>query len=364
MLYMDIPSLETFVQLNKARAEACVSIYLPTTPVTSEIQGAKIEYANQVKEALHQAAQLIDKRRLQSLEALLYQVAEDEVFWLYQAHSLAVLAHDTQLWTFRLANHLTAQVEVGDRFLLSPLLRSITFTHQAYILLLAEKTVRLFTLAREAEPYEAHVENLPQNIDTTAGTSGDKLQDKTNERLKQYTRAIDKSVAAVVKGSDKPLITIGGERLLYAFRSVYSGHNLVAEINHAGLDHAKPFEIADLAREKLDAYYQQKLGDLHDRFEILNADGRATTDLSTAARAATYGQVAVLLVDMDQMIHGRVDETTGVVTFAEEGPDSYDILDEIAGRVLAAGGDVLAVRRQDIPHEEALAALLRYAAPA
>ena len=37
------------------------------------------------------------------------------------------------------------------------------------------------------------------------------------------------------------------------------------------------------------------------------------------------------------------------------------MIDEIAGRVLAQGGKVLAVRRKDIPQEAELAAILRYA---
>ena len=36
-------------------------------------------------------------------------------------------------------------------------------------------------------------------------------------------------------------------------------------------------------------------------------------------------------------------------------------MDEIARRVLASGGRVLAVRRDDVPHGNTAAALLRYA---
>jgi hypothetical protein len=65
---------------------------------------------------------------------------------------------------------------------------------------------------------------------------------------------------------------------------------------------------------------------------------------------------------MDGVRPGRVDETTGEVTFeTHESARSYGVIDEIAGRVLAQGGKVLAVRRKDIPQEAELAAILRYA---
>jgi len=41
------------------------------------------------------------------------------------------------------------------------------------------------------------------------------------------------------------------------------------------------------------------------------------------------------------------------------GPDSYDILDEIAGRALGSGARVLAVRADDLPGPAPLAAFLR-----
>jgi hypothetical protein len=82
---------------------------------------------------------------------------------------------------------------------------------------------------------------------------------------------------------------------------------------------------------------------------------------SEVARAATYGAVDTVLVDIDEVVPGSVDEQTGAVTFGEAGPDRYGVVDEIARRVWLTGGRVLAVRRDDIPGEGPVAAILRYA---
>ena len=69
-----------------------------------------------------------------------------------------------------------------------------------------------------------------------------------------------------------------------------------------------------------------------------------------------------MLVDIDEVVPGFVDEDTGGVTFVDENDaTSYGVIDEIARRVWLQGGRVLAVRRADIPGGGSVAAILRYA---
>ncbi len=69
-----------------------------------------------------------------------------------------------------------------------------------------------------------------------------------------------------------------------------------------------------------------------------------------------------MLVDIDEVIPGTVDETTGAVTYAASADaGGYGVVDEIATRVIRSGGRILAVRKADIPGGKSLAAILRYA---
>ena len=360
MHHVDIPSMSDFNKLREVRADACVSIYLPTTPITSEIGASKIEYANQVKEALSQSQALTDKRRLANMEELLTGLSNYEEFWLKQARSLAVLATPDRIWTFRLANRLKSFVEVADRFMLSPLLRSITFAHTAHVVVISESAARLIEIASDIEPYEVKVPDMPKDMNSAVGTGNEKISSNTAGRLTQYCRLVDSALRRYLTRMDIPLIVAGSEAATNAFRSVYSGNNLIGEISNAGLDRANPTEIGDLARPVLDRYYERQVADIRSRFEHLTAEGRTTTDIALAARAATFGQIDTLLADMDEMVHGTIDEETGAVSFGKEGPDTYNVIDEIASRVLANGGRVLAVRKSDIPHNQSLAAIFRF----
>ena len=78
------------------------------------------------------------------------------------------------------------------------------------------------------------------------------------------------------------------------------------------------------------------------------------------ARAATYGAVDTLLVDIENKVSGELDEESGAVTFSDDAI-SYDVVDEIARRVLLNGGRVLAVRDVDVPGNGTIAAIIRYA---
>jgi hypothetical protein len=72
--------------------------------------------------------------------------------------------------------------------------------------------------------------------------------------------------------------------------------------------------------------------------------------------------VASLLVDMDQTVPGTVDDADGSLNLAESaGAESYGVADEVARRVLASGGQVLAVRADAMPEPgKPVAAILRY----
>ena len=97
-----------------------------------------------------------------------------------------------------------------------------------------------------------------------------------------------------------------------------------------------------------------------DRFGDLSGQGRTATDVSDLARLSTYGAVDTLLVDIDASVPGSIGDD-GAVTLADaDDAVNYGVTDEIARRVLLAGGTVLAVRAEDIPEGGPVAGLLRF----
>ncbi|HWJ88858.1 MAG TPA: hypothetical protein VNS12_12370 [Pelagibacterium sp.] len=369
MLYVDLPSAKDIAKLHKVRSKAAVSIYLPTTPITQDTDGNRIELGNLLKDAIAQAQEAgIDKKAVASLEEHINDLREDDEFWRFQAHSLAILATPERIWTYRLANTLTASVEVSDRFHLKPLLRAVTFPNSAHVLALSENGVRLVEISADLPPSLVKVDGLPKDAASAVGKStindrsaSRRIQGSEGQkvRLAQYVRQIDAALRPILGQSDIPLILAATQPMDAIFRSV-SSLNPLDEAISGSPDRLSEQELAEAARPVLDADYAKRISDLNAMFEARAGARMATTDFSDAARAATFGAIDTLLVDIDSVVDGYVDDETGAITL-DEGKDAknYCILDEIAARALSSGATVLAVRESDIPGGKKLAAILR-----
>lgn len=372
MLYVDIPTRPEFKALNDMRADACVSIYLETTPLTQASDASRIDLGNLAKQAREQLeATAFDKRRLASLMEHFDDLADDDDFWRLQANSLALLATPDRLRTFRLPNALSSMVAVSDRFHLNPLLRAITFSNSAFVLALSENAVRLVEIHAEMPAAQVKVDNLPKDAASALGKST--LNDRSpsgriqgsegqNVRFRQFARQVDAALRPVLSGRETPLILAATGRLASVYRAVNSYTNLLPEGIETSPDRISDADLADAARPVLDAVHAAEISELKALYEARSGDGRATSDLSDAARAATYGAIETLLVDMDADVPGTIDDQSGAITFAETADaTTYGVVDEIAGRALAGGARVLGVRKADIPGSGELAAILRYA---
>lgn len=372
MLHVDLPTRSEIIALNRVRAVACVSIYLKTTPLTQQTDASRIELRNLARQAQEQMEAVgLEKRHVASLMEQLDELRDDDEFWAVQANTLAVLATPDSIRTFRLANELTPTVEVSDRFHLKPLLRAITFPHSAFILALSENNVRLIEVHADLPAETVKVDGLPGDAAGAVGKST--LNDRSasgriqgsegqNVRLQQYGRKVDAALRPFLAGRDTPLILAATGRLASVFRGLNSYPNLLPDGIEDSPDRISDAELAAAARPVLDAAYAAEISRVKALFEARAGDGRATTDLAHAARAATFGAIDTLLVDIDAVIPGSINETTGEIRLSEEGDaTSYGIVDEIAGRALEHGARIMGVRRADLPGKGELAAVLRFA---
>lgn len=273
--------------------------------------------------------------------------------------------------TFRLPNRLVSNVEVADRFFVKPLLRTVTFPQVALVLALAQGSVRLIEVTADAGPWGVRIDDLPTDVASSVrkasiadrapsgriqGSEGQKV------RMRQYARSIEQALRQVLAGGDVPLILACTEPLDSIYRSVNSYPALAPTTITGNPETTTDADLAASARSVLDELYASELADFHKLWDLRTSQRRTVTDVSDVARAAAFGSVDTVLVDIDAVMPGTIDEETGAVTFAEESATSYDVVDEIARRVWLNGGRVLAVRQDDVPGHQGVAAILRYAA--
>lgn len=370
MLHLDLPTRADLDALIDHRASPSLSLYLPTTPLTQQAQGDRIAFDNLAREALGaMEAGEVPRAVRGEIEAGLAALAADDEFWAEQANSLAVFAAPGKLRVFRLANHLQPGTHLADRFHLKPLLRAMTFRSAAHVLVIGMGAVRLLAVPEAGAAREVPVPGLPRDAADALGrrshlarpaqmASGEATSEHAT--LSRYARVVDAALRPVLRGSDLPLLLAAAEPMASIFRAVCHHPHLGPITVPGSADHTPDHEIEASARGVLDAMHAAELQALAGRHAALANQGRATNDLSQAARAASFGAVETLILDMDAEVPGLVDEETGALTLGEV-PGGYSVTDEIARRAWRTGARVLSVRAGEVPGGGELAALLRYA---
>lgn len=371
MLHIDLPTRAEIEKLAASRGNPAVSIYLRTTPLTQDAKADRIELKNLLAVALGEIeAADMPKRSIAAIRESVEALIEDDDFWQEQANSLAIFATPDDIRTFRLPNKLTNIVEVSDRFHLKPLIRSVTFPHNAYVLAIGAGAVRLIEVSADLPPHTVSVPGLPRDAaqvlgrSSHAARSGDMASgESTSESssLTRYARAVDKALRPVLAGHERPLVVAAAEPMASIFRNVCSYPHLAAHVIPGSADHTADHELAGAARAVLDMVYADEIKALGELYAARGPQGRATADVAQAARAATFGAVDTLIVDIDSVLPGTVDDESGAVSFADKADAvNYGVVDEITRRALRSGARVVAARRAEVPGGGDLAAILRY----
>jgi len=370
ILPTDIPTRAEVDRLLEHRAPWSVSIYLPTDPASNG-DPERIELKTLVAQASSQLRQVgAGVRVIRQFEDEIGYLQYDEGFWRYQARSLATFVARNRLVTFRLPNRLLSQVEVSDRFHLRPLLRTLTFPHIAFLLALAQGSVRVVEVTPDLDPARIDVDDLPSDVAGAVGKSSiadraptRRIQGSEGQkvRMRQYAREVDRALRPLLNGLEVPLILAATDPIDSIYRSVNTYPHLLAQGISGSPETVSDRELAARTRTVLDDFYAAQLRDVQELYGQRSADGRALSDVAEVARAASFGAVETLLVDIDAAVPGSVDDETGAIAFAPVASgDVHDVTDEIARRAWLSGARVLAVRRGDIPGRGALAAILRY----
>ncbi|WP_157973847.1 baeRF11 domain-containing protein [Desertihabitans aurantiacus] len=366
MLTVDLPTPTDLSELIDARDPASVTITLESSPIPAETERILIGLRNAIAEAERQlveagtpaavVAQVLDPVR---------EIEADHDFWRHQANSLVVLAAPGTTRTFRLANRLTPHVAVGDRFDLGGLLRAVSQRHGGFVLGLAEQDVRFFELTADhrAEPRAL---DLPDDIDSLLAVTDNHGQaDRRGKHAdgpqrERYANAVQDAVLPHVRGTGLPLILAATPELEPAYRAV----NRYELLSEQTIDaHASSLDIDTVdarAREILTAGYKAEVNEWRELFGTRRSAGRATSSLAEVAKAATVGAVEELRFDIDATDEGTIDEDGTITAAPEPTPTTYNLVDEIAARVLRAGGTVRAVRQRDLVDGSPVAAMLRY----
>ncbi len=367
MLYVDIPTPDELRRLIGVRSRWCVSIYLPTHPVTQHRDIDRLELRALAEDAVGQlTGSGVRANEVADIRDQLAELADDEAFWTYQSHGLAVFADADAIRTFRLPESVSRASEVSDRFHLSPMIAAVSFPRVGYVLALSEYAARLIEVTPDGGGEALAVPGLPERLgglfdpqrrpgDPAIGEGGQPLAVRDN------AREVDRALRTFLAGLDVPLVLATVDSLAASYRRASSYPNLAPTHISGSPDRLSDGELAARAQPILSDYNERRLQAVKEEWERRHSSGRSVADLSQIARAATLGAVDTLLYDADRPVYGTVAEADGAISVGPHGPGTYDIVDEVIGRTIMAGGRAMAVAEDDLPDRHSpVAAILRY----
>ena len=359
--------------LTLAEESPCVTIYVPTSPVSNYREENRILYKDQIKkvrDALDERE--MDKYVRAELLEQLESVGTNEVFWTHQQYGLAVFVSPERFIVRRMMRSPDEALGiVADSFHLRPALRETSNWMRYQVLCVSLQEVALYDCDRENIAEVDLHSDVPRDMGEALGKTENSANRKDFDRsgndstdLKQYFQAVDQAIRDHHNGrTNRPLILAMVSEHQGLFREVSGNPNLL----ETGLDQ-DPFE----------AIRQSRLGELTwpiaeqasrtqverwiEHYQERQAHQEGESALDKVAYAATIGQIETLLIDEEARVEGTVDGNSGRVERGAAGDGrTDDVLDAIAEFVIRADGEVRFIPSDRMPTDTGVAAVLRYA---
>lgn len=364
----------------------CLSLYQPTNRAIPEKQQDPIRFRNLLKELEASLKREFPGREVQSLLEPFRKLAGDSAFWNHARDGLAVFGNSKGIQTYKVQRPVPELAIAATSFHVKPLIRIVQTADRYQILGLSRHEARLFQANRdtvdEIEPapevprkygdIPAGVEDeapRPVSSHQSVGSEGHTFYpghgssiDFSDKEAERFFRAVDR---AVLEHHSRP----SGLPLILA--ALPEHHDLFRKVSHNPFlaPEGLPFEpksppddqLRQAAWKLMEPIFHDELSKVVNDFNEARSKNLSSADVVDVARAVIAGRVGALLVEADRQVPGKLDPATGQVEFSDLGdPRVDDILDDLAERVLKAGGDVIVAPARLMPEPSGLAAVYRF----
>lgn len=388
---MDILNPADLKSLISQQGKWSVSLYMPTHRIGNEQQQNPIRLKNLL--AVAETKLLATGLRRPEAEKLMRPAEEllwNADFWQHQSDGLAIFLSDEFHRIYRLPVEFEELLIVSNSFHIKPLVPCLGRGIKFYVLAISLNKVRLFqanadtmsevelrfpTSMNEAlwmdEP-EKYLNMHSGSVSIHEGKGGAGVfhghnpadEEKTN--ILRFFQSVDEGLNNLLEDKSVPMVLAGVEYLFSIYREASTYQNILRDSVLGNPDRENLNELHEQAWNIVRPIFEESQKKAFEKYEQLDGqqNGLATSDLSTAVKAATFGQVETLFVPLGVQKWGRYDaENNKVIMESEPGPENEDLLDFAVAETILNSGQVFAVPREQLPGNGELAAILRYAVP-
>lgn len=386
---MDIVNPTDLKSLIAQQQKWCVSLYIPTHRLGREQQQDPVRLKNLLAEAETKLlASGIRRPEVQKLMSPAEQLLWDRDFWQHQGDGLAIFLSNDFSRVYRLPAAFEELLVIGNGFHIKPLLPLLGRGEKFYLLAVSLNNVRLFeatldTIYEVTLDFPTSMEEVVQiedpgrswnfhmgSIDANGGRGGagsfhgHGITDEEKTYIRRFLESVNGGLNGLIADKNIPMVLAGVEYLLPIYRETTSYQNILKDAIVGNPDRVNLKELHEQALPIVRPLFEESQKKAYEKFEQLSGQQSdlATTDLSKAVKAATFGQVETLFVPLGTQIWGQYDAEQNSVTMASEpGAHTEDLLDLAATQTILNSGQVFAVPREQLPCDCDVAVILRYA---
>lgn len=372
--------------------DVCVSLFMPTHPVSLEPQRAEpVLLKNLIVEARKAIGRQAPFMRQPDIEKILRPASNilqrSSEFWKHQESSLAIFMGTDFKREYQLPLVLKPQVRVSSRFYIRPLLPLLTEGGRFYLLAFSQNQVRLFR-ATQRDIEEIALQGIPTNLDEVlalddpekelqfrggAGGPGGAGKRSTifysvdvpgnykKESLVRYCKLIDAGLKNYLRHETVPLVLACVDYLFAIYRQTNSYHHLIPECLSGSPDRLSINVLHQKGWEVVQPTFRHGRQEALAHFRALVDREQALTDVEHIVAAAFQGRVETLFTAADEQQWGFFNQLTGQVHLLEQStPSSQELLNLAAVFTLTNGGKVFVVEAEELPQKFKAAAVLRF----
>ena len=359
-------------ELSQITGNNLVSIYIKTQRVANN-EADRIRLKNAVKEVSQQLEQRgIEDRDIEAYLKPVSDMIDNGTFWQNRSDGLAIFLSADGMQTYDVVGETDNKTYVGDQFVVTPLLASVSGQDRFFILSLNLNQIEFYEATRHSispviiedlmptsmhEKLAAEGATFPGNVQHHSGNGrgstaifhGHGDQDSTQEEAKEFFRLVDEGLLFMLHDERAPMILAGTTERVSLYREVSNYKFIVDEYVSGNMEEADPVSLHSLAWEKIGGHFQQQREQLNEDFGTYLSENRASFSMLDIVPKAINGRVENLLIDQDSETWGSFDKATNTVEIHDDRQTDSVLLEDLAARsVYEQGGTVYRIAREEL----------------
>jgi len=362
---MDILNPADLKSLIAQQWKWCVSIYMPTHRAGQEQKQDLIRLKNLLAEAeVKLLANGLRRSKVQKLMQPAEELLWDKDFWHRQSDGLAIFLSNDFWAKYRLPSEFEELLQISKNFHIKPLVPLLNRVGKFYILTLSLQSIRLFRGTRDTiHEITLNIPASMNNAEQSRNLREHKIGDEEKKNILHFFQSVNEGLGGSLEDKNIPMILAGVDYLLPIYREACTYDNILEDGIIGSPDRENLRDLHEYACEITQPIFEENQKKASEKFEQLNGEQNtlATSDISTAVKAAKFGQVETLFVPLNEQKWGYYDAGSNeVILESEAGPENEDLLDLAVVETIMNSGQVFAVQREQLPGGGDLAAILRY----